>query len=210
MPRKPHPFNLSEPFLPQARAKPLADRARTAAARAVNTATVVLAALTLAGCDKLPGNAPATATTAPPSAAETDFDAIVTACTRSVEGRTATVRPHGPGEWVKLGHSPALVQREVTRTESSITPYVGKIVVKDNEARATAPTEAAARAITLTPAHLLSNRTHTFVYRFDGRQWHWANGSRFTKTPSQSDVTVEVTQAELAAADSGFAGCLPR
>lgn len=164
--------------------------------------------LALLGCDK------PTSTGAPPpvasSTAEADFDALVVACTQSVAGRTPSVRPMEPGTWTKVGHSPAQVQREVTRTESPVTPYVGKIVIKDNEARATAPTEAAAQAITLTPAHLLSNRTHTFVYRFDGKAWHWNNGSRFTKTPSQSDTTEALTQADVSAPSKGFGGCLPR
>lgn len=169
-------------------------------------------AAALAGCER-PSNAPSAPTTAPAApanVAETRFDAIVAACTQSVAGRTPTVRPTEPGTWAKVGYGPALVQRELTRTESPITPYVGKIVVKDNEARATAPTEAAAQAITLTPAHLLSNRTHTFVYRFDGKAWHWNNGSRFTKTPSQSDTTEALTLADVSAPSKGFAGCLPR
>lgn len=157
--------------------------------------------LALLGCDK-------PASTGTP--AEADFDAIVASCTQSVAGRTPTVQANDKGEWVKTGHSPAQVQREVTRTESPITPYVGKIVIKDNEARATAPTEAAANAITLTPAHLLSNRTHSFVYSFDGKQWRWDNGSLFTKTPSQSDTTVALTRADVSAPGQGFAGCLPR
>ena len=144
------------------------------------------------------------------SAAEADFNALVAACTQSVAARTPTVRANGQGAWTKVGHSPAQVQSEVTRTESTITPYVGKIVIKDNAARATAPTEAEAQAITLTPAHLLSNRTHTFVYRFDGQQWHWNNGSRFVKTPPQDDTTTVLTQADVALPDSGFAACLPR
>ncbi|WP_298211155.1 hypothetical protein [Acidovorax sp.] len=167
-----------------------------------------LSALALTGCDRITGEPKAAP--AAPSMAETDFDALVAACTQSVAGRTDSVRATEKGEWTKVGHSPALVQREVTRTESPITPYVGKIVIKDNEARATAPTEAEAQTITLTPAHLLSNRTHTFVYRFDGKTWHWNNGSRFTKTPSQSDTTEALSQADVSVPAEGFAGCLPR
>lgn len=172
------------------------------------TAALALSALALTGCDRLSGTPKAAP--AAPSAAETRFDALVAACTQSVAGRTDSVRASENGGWTKVGHSPALVQREVTRTESPITPYVGKIVIKDNEARATAPTEAEAQAITLTPAHLLSNRTHTFVYRFDGKAWQWNNGSRFTKTPSQSDTTQALTLADVSAPGDGFAGCLPR
>ena len=121
------------------------------------------------------------------------------------------MRPGGSGEWIKTGYSPALVQPEVTRTESAVTPYVGKIVIKDNEARATAATEAEAKAITLTPSHLLSNRTHTLVYSFDGTQWRWQNGQRLTKMPGQNDRVELVTLAEVSAAGpKGFAGCVPR
>jgi hypothetical protein len=98
---------------------------------------------------------------APSGPAQTAFDALVAACTQFAAAREAQVRPGASGEWTKTGYSPAQVQSEVTRTESAITPYVAKIVIKDNEAQATATTEAAARAVTLTPAHLLSNRTHT-------------------------------------------------
>lgn len=169
-------------------------------------AALTLSALVLSGCDKTANKAPAAVA---PTAAEAAFDAIVASCTQSVASRTPTVRANNQGEWVKRGHSPALVQREVNRTESPITPYVGKIVIKDNEARATAATEAAANAITLTPAHLLSNRTHTFVYSFDGTAWRWNNGSRFTKTPSQSDTNVTLTLADVSEPGDGFAGCLP-
>jgi len=174
--------------------------------RTVFTA-LALSAIALAGCDNTADKTAAAA--AAPNATEAAFDAIVARCTQSVADRTPTVRAGDNGQWVKVGHSPALVQREVTRTESPITPYVGKIVIKDNEARATATTEAEARAITLTPAHLLSNRTHTFVYSFDGEAWRWNNGSLFTKTPSQSDTTVALTLAEVSATGTGFGGCLP-
>ncbi|MNT71354.1 hypothetical protein D3C72_2098310 [compost metagenome] len=84
-------------------------------------------------------------------------------------------------------------------------------MVKDNEAQATAPTQAAAQAVTLTPAHLLSNRTHTFVYSFDGKQWRWQNGQLLTKIPGQNDSTVALTLADVSAVGpKGFAGCLPR
>lgn len=138
------------------------------------------------------------------------FDALATACTEHLAARAPFVRPGGPAEWTKTGYSPAQVQSEIQRTESSVTPYVGKIVIKDNEARATAPTEAAAHAVTLTPAHLLSNRTHTFIYSFDGTRWVWQNGQRLTKIPGQNDTTAPLTQVEVAAAGpQGFAPCLP-
>ena len=67
-----------------------------------------------------------------------------------------------------------------------------------------------AQAITLTPAHLLSNRTHTFVYSFDGQQWRWQNGQRLTKIPGQNDRMDELALAEVSApGPQGFAGCLP-
>ena len=167
--------------------------------------------LALLGCSKpADTDAAASAPSAASSVAEADFNAIVTACTQSVAARTPVVHANGQGAWAQVGHSPAQVKSEVTRTESTITPYVGKIEIKDNEAQATAPTEAEARAITLTPAHLLSNRTHTFVYRFDGQQWHWNNGSRFVKTPPLNDTTTVLTQADVALPGNGFAGCLPR
>jgi len=154
----------------------------------------------LAGCNKPEATGPAT----------TGFDAITTACTQFLAARQPHVLPGAAGDWTLTGYSPALVQPEVTRTESTVTPYVGKLVIKDNEAQAHAPTQAAAQAITLTPAHLLSNRTHTFIYRFDGQRWQWANGSRTTKAPSQSDTTVPLERAELAAPGSDFAACLPQ
>lgn len=161
-------------------------------------AAALLAIVLLAGCRKAPE---------PPSPAETEFNALVAACTRTVAARPAVVRPDSQGGWSKTGYSAALVQGEVQRTESPATPYVGKIVVKDNEARATAPTEAEASAITVTPAHLLANRTHTFIYSFDGTRWRWQNGMRLTKVPSQTDATQPLALADVPA---GFAGCLPR
>lgn len=155
----------------------------------------------LAGCSKPEPTGPA----------QTSFAKLATACTKFLATRQPHVRPSGPGEWTLTGYSPALVQPEVTHTESPVTPYVGKLVIKDNEAQAHAPTEAAAQAITLTPAHLLSNRTHTFIYSFDGQQWRWQNGQRLTKMPGQNDRLEEVTLAEVSAAGpKGFAGCVPR
>ncbi|AOG23215.1 putative lipoprotein [Acidovorax sp. RAC01] len=143
--------------------------------------------------------------------AKVAFDALVAACTQHLAAREPFVRPGGTAEWTKTGYSPAQVQGEVQRTESNVTPYVGKMVVKDNEARATAPTEAAAQAIALTPAHLLSNRTHTFVYSFDGKQWVWQNGQRLTKIPGHNDSTVPLARTEVAATGpQGFAPCLPQ
>jgi hypothetical protein len=155
----------------------------------------------LAGCSKPEPTGPA----------QTSFATLASACTQFLAARQPHVRPSGPGEWTLTGYSPALVQPEVTRTESPVTPYVGKLVIKDNEAQAHAPTEAAAQAITLTPAHLLSNRTHTFIYSFDGQQWRWQNGQRLTKMPGQNDRVEVVTLAEVSAAGpKGFAGCVPR
>ena len=155
----------------------------------------------LAGCSKPEATGPAT----------TSFDAITTACTQFLGARQPHVLPGAAGDWTLTGYSPALVQPEVTRTESTVTPYVGKLVIKDNEAQAHAPTQAAAQAITLTPAHLLSNRTHTFIYSFDGTQWRWQNGQRLTKIPGQNDRLEAVTLADVSAAGPrGFAGCLPR
>jgi len=158
----------------------------------------LLAAALAAGCGKAPE---------PPSAAETEFNALVASCTQAVAARPAVVRPDSQGGWSKTGYSAALVQGEVQRTESPATPYVGKIVVKDNEARATAGTEAAAGAITLTPAHLLANRTHTFIYSFDGTRWQWRNGMRLAKAPPQTDTTEPLALADMMAR---FPGCLPR
>ncbi len=155
----------------------------------------------LAGCSKPEPSAPAQAS----------FTALASACTQFLAARQPHVRPSGPGEWTLTGYSPALVQPEVTRTESPVTPYVGKLVIKDNEAQAHAPTEAAAQTITLTPAHLLSNRTHTFIYSFDGQQWRWQNGQRLTKIPGKNDLMEAVTLPEVSATGpKGFAGCLPR
>lgn len=155
----------------------------------------------LAGCDKAPQRL---------SAAEAEFNALVAACTQSVAARPAVVRPEGPGRWTKTGYSAALVQGDVERTDVPATPYVGKIVIKDNHARAIAETEAAASAITLAPVHLLANRTHTFIYSHDGTRWRWQNGMRLDKVPSQGDTTVPLTLADAQATDDhGFAGCLP-
>lgn len=164
-------------------------------------AAALLLIVPLLGCSKPEPGGPAPA----------GFDALVAACTEFLAARKPHVRPGGSGEWIKTGYSPALVQRELNRTESPVTPYVGKIVVKDNEAQATATTQPDAQAITLTPAHLLSNRTHTFVYSFDGNQWRWQNGQRLTKIPGQNDQTQALTLADVSAqGPSGFAGCLPR
>lgn len=162
----------------------------------------LLAAALLAGCNEAPPT---------PSAAESQFDALVAACTQTVAGRRAVVRPEGAGGWSKTGYSAALVQGEVKRTETPATPYVGKIVVKDNHARATADTQAAADAVVLAPAHLLANRTHTFIYSHDGQRWQWQNGMRMDKTPSQPDASTPLTLADVQTAeDNGFAGCVPR
>ncbi len=148
---------------------------------------------------------------APSGPAQKAFDALVVSCTQFIAAREPHVRPGASGEWVKTGYSPAQVQSEVTRTESAVTPYVAKIVIKDNEAQATATTEAAARAVTLTPAHLLSNRTHTFIYRFDGQQWHWENGQKLTKIPGQRDAIASLALGDISGpSPRGFAGCLPR
>lgn len=177
---------------------------RLPATRARVRAAPLLLALPLgllAGCSKPEPTGPA----------QTSFAALASACTQFLAARQPHVRPSGPGEWTLTGYSPALVQPEVTRTESPVTPYVGKLVIKDNEAQAHAPTEAAAQAIILTPAHLLSNRTHTFIYSFDGQQWRWQNGQRLTKMPGQNDRVELVTLAEVSAAGpKGFAGCMPR
>lgn len=164
----------------------------------------VLVAPALPGCQR-GADAPVA-----PGPAEAAFGAIATACTQAMAARGPSVRTDGAGAWVQVGYSPALVQHEVVRTDSPITPYVGKIVIKDNLAQATAPTEAAARAITLTPAHLVSNRTHTFIYSFDGTRWHWQNGQRLTKTPGQEDRTQPLALADVTdGGTGGFAPCLP-
>ena len=161
----------------------------------------IVAALPLLGCGKPEISGPA----------RTSFDALVASCTQFLAARQPFVRPGDSGEWVKIGTSPAQVTPDLERTESSVTPYVGKIVIKDNLAQASASTEAAAQAITLTPAHLLSNRTHTFIYSFDGQQWVWQNGQRLTKIPGQNDTAVALTLAEVSASGpNGFARCLPR
>lgn len=147
----------------------------------------------------------------PDGLAQVAFDAVVASCTQYLASRTPFVRPGNGGGWTKTGYSPALVKPEVTRTESSVTPFVAKIVVKDNEAQAHASTEAEVLAIALTPAHLVSNRTHTFIYSFDGQRWHWKNGQRLVKVPGQNDRMEPVLLAEVAAAGpSGFSACLPR
>lgn len=171
-------------------------------------ATLIATALLLMlqGCDR-PSSGPAETSD---TSAEARFNAMAERCTQSIAARTQQVHANADGTWTKAGFSPALVQAEVKPTESTITPYVGKIVVKDNEARATAPTQAQAEAITLTPGHLLSNRTHTFVYLFDGKTWRWDNGSRFTKIPSRDDATVTLSLADMTAPGNEFAACLPR
>lgn len=146
-----------------------------------------------------------------PSVAESEFHALVAACTSAVAARPAVVHPDGPGRWAKTGYSAALVQGDVERTDVAATPYVGKIVIKDNHARAVADTEAAASAITLAPMHLLANRTHTFIYSHDGTRWQWQNGMRLDKVPSLGDTRVPLTLADVQAADDGgLAGCIPR
>ena len=168
--------------------------------RPVIAAMLVLPLMSLPGCSKPEMSGPAQA----------GFEALVASCTQFLAARTPHVRPGGIGEWTKTGYSPALLQSEVTRTESPITPYVGKLVIKDNEAQATAASETAAQAISLTPAHLLSNRTHTFVYSFDGKDWRWQNGQLLTKIPGQNDTTVALTLADVSAIGAkGFVGCLP-
>ena len=58
---------------------------------------------------------------------------------------------------------------------------------------------------------VMANRTHTFIYSFDGTQWRWQNGQRLTKIPGQNDRLEAVTLADVSAAGPrGFAGCLPR
>ena len=148
---------------------------------------------------------------APHGPAQTAFDAIVVSCTQFVAARESVIRPGAKGEWTKTGYSPAQVQSEVTRTESIVTPYVAKIVIKDNEAQAKAASQAAVEAITLTPAHLLSNRTHTFIYRFDGQRWHWENGQKLTKVPGQADTLTALALTDISGpGPTDFAGCLPR
>jgi hypothetical protein len=175
--------------------------------------TAVLACAALAACNKTEAPQQLTATA---KQANDRFAAITAACTQFLAAREAHVGPISASEakdsntWAKTGYSPALVQPEVNATESPVTPFVGKIVIKDNEARATAATEAEAKAIALTPAHLLSNRTHTLVYSFDGTQWRWQNGQRLTKAPGQNDAMAALTLAEVSApGPKGFAGCLP-
>ncbi|MFI8617511.1 hypothetical protein ACIGHN_18615 [Acidovorax sp. NPDC077693] len=178
--------------------------------RAALCVAVVAAGVALAACDRVGGGlGTQAAVPAVASTAEADFDTLVAACTQSLAGRERTVQPDNEGQWTQTGYSPAQVQREVTRTESPITPHVGKIVVKDNVAQASAGSQAQAAAITLTPAHLRSNRTHTFVYSFDGQRWRWNNGLRLTKAPPQNDETTPLSLADVAA-DKGLAGCLPR
>ena len=169
--------------------------------RPLIAATLLLPLLPLLGCSKSETSGPA----------QTGFDALVASCTQFLAAREPHVRPGGSGEWIKTGYSPALVLPELNRTESTVTPNVGKIVVKDNEAQATATTQDGAQAVTLTPAHLLSNRTHTFVYSFDGKAWRWQNGQLLTKIPGQNDSTVALTLTDVSAVGpKGFVGCLPR
>ena len=172
--------------------------------RAPAALVAVLCATLLAGCGKSADNA------APPSAAEASFNALVAACTKTIDARTFTVQANGQGEWVKTGYSPASVKGEVTPTESAITPYLGKLVIKDNTARVSADTEAHAAAAMLTPAHVLANHTYTFIFRFDGSQWLWSNGSLVTKTKTTEDTTQALTLADVTAAGDGFSGCVLR
>jgi len=180
-------------------------------------ATRLRTALCLAAaCAALAACKPQAAPQQPAAAAQQaneSFATLVQDCTQFVAARTPHVGKAdiaGNSVWTKTGYSPAQVQPEVMATESAVTPFVGKIVIKDNEARATAATEAEAQAITLTPAHLLSNRTHTFVYSFDGQQWRWQNGQRLTKIPGQNDRMDELALTEVSApGPQGFAGCLP-
>lgn len=169
--------------------------------RAESMVALLLASLLATSCNQPGDNGPAQA----------EFQAMAGACARFLAAREPRVQPGAAGDWTLTGFSPALVQPEVTRTNSSVTPFVGKLVIKDNEAQAHAPTEAAAQAMTLAPAHLLSNRTHTFIYRFDGQRWHWENGQRLTKIPGQQDAITALALADVSApAPKGFAGCLPR
>ncbi len=62
----------------------------------------------------------------------------------------------------------------------------------------------------LTPAHVLANHTYAFIFRFDGAQWVWSNGSLVTKTKTNEDITKTMTLADVAAAGDGFSGCVPR
>ncbi len=169
--------------------------------RSLSLSAAIAVTASLAGCSKPETTGPA----------HTGFEAIAAACSQFLATRQPFVLAGVAGDWTLTGYSPALLQPEVTRTDSTLTPYVGKLVIKDNEALAHAPNEAAARATTLTPAHVLSNRTHTFVYSFDGQQWRWQNGQRLTKIPGQNDRLEAVTLAEVSAAGpAGFAACLPR
>lgn len=174
------------------------------ALRVPATLAAVLSATLLAGCGKSASDA------TPPSAAEASFNTLVAACTKTIDARSFTVQANGQGEWVKTGYSPASVKGEVTPTESTITPYLGKLVIKDNTARVSADTEAHAAAALLTPAHVLANHTYTFIFRYDGTQWVWSNGSLMTKTKTTEDITMAMTLADVAAAGEGFAGCVPR
>lgn len=167
----------------------------------------VVCAVVLSGCNQPTSDV--TATDAPAGSAQAQFNAMVSACTRSVAARVDSVVKDSNGQWVKTGFSAALVQGEVNPTQSAVTPFVGKIVVKDNHAQTTSPTEAQVRSTILAPVHLLSHRTHTFVYQFDGHRWQWNNGSLSTKTPVQPETTRPVNVGELGASGSGFAGCLP-
>ena len=171
------------------------------------TVALIFCAAVLSGCNKTSNDA--TAATAPAGSAQAQFNAMVEACTRTVAARADSIVKDRGGQWVKTGFSAALVQGEVNQTESAVTPFVGKIVVKDNHAQATAPSEAEARAIILAPVHLLSNRTHTFVYQFDGQKWQWNNGSLSIKTPVLPAATTAVTREALMVTGDGLTGCLP-
>ena len=146
----------------------------------------------------------------PLGAAQLSFDELVERCRQSIDAREPQVRQTSGGEWIKEGFSAALVQGEVQATDSAVTPYVGKIVVKDNLALATAPTQTEAAAVMLSPVHLVANRTHTLVLSFDGQTWRWNNGSLATKMPLRDNATAPLTPAGLSAAEPGFAACLPR
>ena len=200
-PKYPVP-SVPTPLSPPAHEPAPASHLITFSLRRAEALAAVLCAAVLAGCG------PSASDAAPPSAAEVSFNDLVAACTKTIEARTFTVRSNDQGQWVKSGYSPASVTGEFTSTESKITPYLGKLVVKDNTARVSADTEAQAAATRLLPAHVLANHIYTFIFRFDGTQWVWSNGSLVTKTKTDEDVTKAMTLADVVAAD-GFAGCLP-
>ncbi|BEU96633.1 hypothetical protein ACDW_23380 [Acidovorax sp. DW039] len=173
--------------------------------KANETFAAIAAACTEFLAARQPEVAPVTsATPVPPASANMEDGAAKDGINGGINGASTAT-------WAKTGFSAAQVVAEITPTESAVTPFVGKLVVKDNEARATAPTQAEVQAIILAPAHLLANRTHTFIYSFDGQQWRWQNGQRLNKTPGQNDAMAALTQAEVSASGpKGFAGCLPR